>query len=186
MNAITYKEVFPLIKDNKIWLGNGFRAGNAFFYTPHTGNYADGVFDPDTGLVKFRNCCWLTNLDHGRRHKPLPLMTMADNLKFSKHKEISGKGAYSTYVNYDAIEVPFSDAIPSDYCGAIGVPISFLEKHCPEQFEILGASATLAKRPPDDLPKNLRGGPRFYTKDSDGSYKRLFDRIVIRRIAAQS
>jgi len=114
MNAITYKEVFPLIKNDKIWLGNGFHAGNAFFSTPFAKDYAEGVYSPETGLVKFRNVCWFSNLDHGRRHQPLPLMTMADNIKFSKHKEIKGK-EYQKYDNYDAIEVPFTDAIPSDY-----------------------------------------------------------------------
>lgn len=124
-NAITYKEIFPSIKDNRVWLGNGFQGGNAYFKTPITKEYANGVFDESTGLVKFRNCCWYTNLDHGRRHQPLSLMTMADNLKFSKHKEIKGKSDYDHYDNYDAIEVPYSDAIPSDYNGIMGVPITF-------------------------------------------------------------
>ena len=140
MNAITYKDIFPLIKQDKMWLGNGFDAGNAYFSTPFTKEYAEGVYNPETGLVKFRNVCWLTNLDHGRRHQPLPLMTMADNLKFSRHKEIKGKQAYDRYDNYDAIEVPFTDAIPSDYEGVMGVPVSFLDKYSPEQFEIIGAS----------------------------------------------
>ena len=140
LNAITYKEVFPLLKDDKIWLGNGFHAGNAYFFTPITDGFAEGVFNPKTGLVKFRNVCWFTNLDHGRRHQPLPLMTLSDNLKFSKHKEIKGKSSYDRYDNYDAIEVPYTDAIPSDYDGVMGVPISFLDKYCPEQFEILGAT----------------------------------------------
>jgi len=139
MNAITYKEVFPLIKENKMWLGNGFHAGNAFFYTTAARTYSDGVFDEKTGLVKFRNCCWFTNLDHGRRHQPLSLMSMADNIKYSKHKELRGK-KYQKYDNYDAIEVPFTDMIPSDYDGIMGVPISFLDKYCPEQFYILGAT----------------------------------------------
>jgi hypothetical protein len=140
MNAITYKEVFPLIKDNKMWLGNGFNAANAYFRPiGDTSKYANGVFNDETGLVKFRNCCWFTNLDHGRRHQSLSLMTMEDNIKFSKHKEVKGVG-YQKYDNYDAIEVPFTDAIPSDYDGAMGVPISFLDKYCPEQFEILGAA----------------------------------------------
>ena len=65
-------------------------------------------------------------------------MTMADNLKFSRHKEIKGKNSYIHYENYDAIEVPYTDAIPSDYDGKMGVPISFLDKYCPEQFEIVG------------------------------------------------
>ena len=138
MNAITYKEVFPLIKSDKMWLGNGFHAGNAYFSTPFIKEYAEGVFNPETGLVKFRNVCWFTNLDHGRRHQPLPLMSMEDNLKFSKHKELKGKATYDKYDNYDAIEVPFTDAIPNDYEGAMGVPISFLDKYSPEQFVILG------------------------------------------------
>lgn len=139
MNAITYKEIFPLIMQNKVWLGNGFNAGNAYFRpaSANVSGYANGVYDEKTGLVKFRNCCWFTNLDHGRRHQPLQLMSMADNLKFSKHKEVKGQG-YQRYDNYDAIEIPFTDAIPCDYDGVMGVPISFLPKYCPEQFEILG------------------------------------------------
>lgn len=125
MNAITYKEVFPLIKNNKMWLGNGFHYGNAYFKIMEVDpkNYADGVYDKQTGLVKFRNVCWFTNIDHGRRHQPLSLMTMADNIKFSKHKEIRGIG-YQKYDNYDAIEVPFTDAIPSDYRERKGIVIT--------------------------------------------------------------
>ncbi len=145
MNAITYKEVFPLIKDNKMWMGNGFHAGNAYFSTPFADEYEEGIYNPETGLVKFRNVCWFTNLDHGRRHQPLPLMTMAENLRFSKHKEIQGKQSYDRYDNYDAIEVPFTDSIPSDYDGVMGVPISFLDKYSPEQFEIVGATESEGK-----------------------------------------
>ena len=138
LNAITYKEIFPLIKNDKMWLGNGFHAGNAYFSSPFATEYAEGVYNSETGLVKFRNVCWFTNLDHGRRHQPLPLMTMAENLKYSKHKEIKGKKSYVRYENYDAIEVPFTDSIPKDYDGIMGVPISFLDKYSPEQFEIVG------------------------------------------------
>jgi len=139
-NCITYKEIFPLIKENSIWLGNGFEAGNAYFkFNGDTSSFVDGVYNPETGLVKFRNCCWFTNLEHGRRHEPLRLMTMKDNLRFSKHKDIRG-GKYVKYDNYDAVEVPFTDAIPDDYDGVMGVPISFLDKYCPEQFDILGAT----------------------------------------------
>ena len=140
MNAITYKEVFPLIKDNKIWLGSGFNAGNAYFRIlgDPRNDFADGVYDSSTGLVKFRNCCWFTNIDHGMRHKPLQLMSMADNLKFNK--KLKGLTEYQHYDNYDAIEVPYTEAIPSDYRGVMGVPISFLDKYCPEQFEILGST----------------------------------------------
>ena len=140
MNAITYKEVFPLIKDNRLWLGNGFHAGNAYFSTPTQREYASGVFDEGTGLVKFRNVVWFSTLDHGRRHEPLSLMTEQDNVKFSRHKEVKDVG-YQKYDNYDAIEVPFTDAIPSDYDGVMGVPISFLSKYNPDQFEILGSDA---------------------------------------------
>ena len=136
MNAITYKEIFPLIMNNIIWLGNGFHNGNAYFRIVNEREYADGVYDAETGLVKFRNCCWFTNIDHGRRHQPLKLMKMAENFKHSKHKEIKDNKEYVRYDNYDAIEVPFTDAIPDDYFGIMGVPTSFLDKYCPEQFEI--------------------------------------------------
>ncbi|MDA1052493.1 MAG: adenine-specific methyltransferase EcoRI family protein [Planctomycetota bacterium] len=141
-NATTYKEIFPLIKETKLWLGSGFANGNAYFSIPDHGDreFADGVYDESTGLVKFRNVGWFTNLDHGRRHQKLPLMTMSENLKFSKHKDLKGKPAYDRYDNYDAIEVPFTDAIPSDYAGVMGVPISFLDKYNPEQFEIVGTT----------------------------------------------
>lgn len=141
INATACKEIFPLIMDNKMWLGKGFNGGNAYFKVPEskTNKYANGVFDINTGLVKFRNCCWFTNLDHGRRHQPLQLMSMSDNLKYSKHKEIREKG-YLKYDNYDAIEVPYTDAIPDDYDGIMGVPLSFLGKYNPDQFEILGST----------------------------------------------
>lgn len=135
--ATLYKEIFPLIKENRLWLGRGFQQGNAYFGVPNKSNYAAGVYDEETGLVKFRNCSWFTNLDHGRRHEPLQLMTMADNLKFSKHKEVRGVG-YRRYYNFpEAIDVPFIDAIPSDFDGYMGVPSTFLGKHNPEQFEIV-------------------------------------------------
>jgi len=144
MNAITYKEVFPLIKENKAWLGATGNGNDMVFAVPK-----DAVVDEKDrqkaarlGYVgdytRLGNSCWFTNLDHGRRHRPLPLMTMEDNLKFSKHKEIKGKESYEKYENYDAIEVSFTDAIPNDYDGIMGVPISFLDKYSPEQFEIVG------------------------------------------------
>ena len=141
MNAIMYKEIFPLIKGDKMWLGNGFHAGNAYFSTPFAKEYGEGVYMPETGLVKFRNVCWFTNIDHGRRHHSLALMTMEENLKYSKHKEIKGQKTYHKYDNYNAIEVSFTDSIPSDYTQVMGVPVSFLEKYSPEQFEIIGTSA---------------------------------------------
>ena len=142
-NCITYKEVFPLIKNNKIWLGKTPMSVDLLFEVPDTDQLTNGkklgsgyrIID---GKILARSqSVWLTNIDHGRRHQPLALMSMADNLRFSKHKELKGKTAYDRYDNYDAIEVPFTDAIPSDYDGVMGVPISFLDKYCPEQFEIL-------------------------------------------------
>jgi hypothetical protein len=182
MNSITYKSVYPLIKDNKIWLGNGFHAGNAYFSTPVARQYAAGVYDESSGLVKFRNAAWFTNVDHGRRHQPLPLMTMSDNLKYSKHKEIRTSG-YVKYANFDAIEVPFTDAIPSDYTGLMGVPISFLSKHSPEQFEILGSSRDLGVAMSEIAEKGTyqQGGPSFYLPGPNGTFERLYFRLVIRR-----
>ena len=144
MNAITYKEVFPLIKENKAWLGATGNGRDMVFGVPAdaTVNEKDRQKAARLGyeghFTRLGNSCWFTNVDHGRRHEPLRLMTMADNLRYSKHKEIRGKSTYDRYDNYDAIEVPYTDAIPSDYTGAMGVPISFLDKYCPDQFEILG------------------------------------------------
>jgi len=141
MNAITYKEVFPLIKENKAWLGATNFNNGMYFKVPDDFVYADTYKFPreqnGEKVSRVPGVCWFTNFDHGRRHQPLPLMTMADNLKFSKHKEIKGVG-YQKYDNYDAIEIPFTDSIPSDYEGVMGVPISFLDKYSPEQFEIVG------------------------------------------------
>ncbi len=136
--AVGYKEIFPLIKDNKIWLGNGFNAGNAYFkFYGDCSGFANGVYNPQTGLVKFRNCCWMTNMEHGRRHEPMKLMSMNDNLRFSKHKDLREAG-YVKYENFNAIDVPYTDAIPNDYEGIMGVPVTFLDKYCPEQFKIIG------------------------------------------------
>lgn len=137
-NAITYKEIFPLIKENRLWLGNGFARGNAFFRVPDNAKfaYAAGVYNEEEKTVHFRNVDWFTNIEHGRRHEALQLMTMEDNLRFSRHKQIRENG-YLKYDNYDAIEVPFVDAIPSDYMEAMGVPITFLDKYNPDQFEIV-------------------------------------------------
>ena len=134
-NCVTVKEIFPYFKDNKIWSGRKEWAGGMWFRTMNK----DDV-DKVVNGVNMKNVpsIWLTNLDHGRRHEPLQLMTMDDNLKYSKHKNIRGKKTYDHYDNYDAIEVPHTDAIPLDYNGVMGVPISFLDKYCPEQFEILG------------------------------------------------
>jgi hypothetical protein len=142
MNAITYKEVFRLIKSNKLWLGATGNGSDMVFGVPKGAEVADSdrLKAARLGYVgdytRLGNSCWFTNLDHGRRHKELPLMPMKDNLKFNK--KLKGRENYERYENYDAIEVPFTDAIPRDYDGVMGVPISFLDKYSPEQFEIVG------------------------------------------------
>ncbi|GGZ99953.1 DNA methyltransferase [Ignatzschineria ureiclastica] len=139
MNAITYKDVFPLIQANKMWLGATISSGDREFRVPD--NYplnAVGTRIDEQGnkYIRVKGVRWFTNIEHGRRHKPLQLMTMSDNFKFNK--SLSKTRAYKEYDNYKAIEVPRTNAIPSDYQGIMGVPISFLDKYNPEQFEILG------------------------------------------------
>lgn len=149
MNAITYKEVFPLIKNNKIWLGTKSTSKAMFFKTSNK-EYAlrvssekpEGSWWRRIGgeiCIGINNSCWFTNIDHGRRHQELSLMNTKDNLKFNSR--LSNKDSYDKYDNYDAIEVSFTNAIPSDYKGVMGVPISFLDKYNPDQFEILKCSA---------------------------------------------
>ena len=143
INCVTYKEVFPLIKTNRLWTGTRFNkrvnGKNMTFMVPDDYPMRGTEMYEESGkkFISVAGTGWFTNLEHGRRHQPLQLMTMADNIKFSRHKDLRGK-EYQKYDNYDAIEVPFTDAIPSDYDGVMGVPISFLDKYCPEQFEILG------------------------------------------------
>lgn len=143
INAVTYKEIFPLIKENKLWTGIRFnkRVGgkNMTFYVPDDYPLAGTEVEIDAEgrkLISVSGTGWLTNLDHGRRHQPLSLMTIDDNIKFNKN--MAGKKRYEKYDNYDAIEVPFTNAIPSDYEGLMGVPITFLDKYNPDQFEIVG------------------------------------------------
>lgn len=149
VNAITYKESFSIIKSGKMWLGQSISSGDREFRVPD--NYplaAAGSRVDDAGqkFIRVKGVRWFTNLDHGKRHQPIPLMTTADNIKFSKHKEVKDIG-YRKYDNYDAIEIPFTDSIPSDHKGVMGVPITFLDKYSPEQFEILGMAASAGYNP---------------------------------------
>ena len=174
INAITYREVFPLIRGNRLWLGASHFNRGMYFRVPEDFQHAPTYrFDREHDGVKVNRVpgvCWFTNLEHGRRHEPLGLMTAADNLRFSRHREIRGRAAYPRYDNYDAIEVPYVDAIPSDYDGVMGVPIIFLDRYCPEQFEILGSN-------------------RGIDQDAEGVYGRsayvdgveVFKRLFIRR-----
>ncbi|WP_405333491.1 adenine-specific methyltransferase EcoRI family protein [Fibrobacter sp.] len=145
MNAITYKEVFPLLMANKVWMGATGFMSDMVFAVPKGAVVAakDREKAAKLGYVgdytRLGNSCWFTNIEHGRRHQPLSLMTEADNIKFSKHKDVKGVG-YKKYDNYNAIHIPWVDSIPCDFNGVMGVPISFMGKYCPEQFEILGAT----------------------------------------------
>jgi hypothetical protein len=175
-NAITYKEIFPWIMSNQVWTGvTGFNK-DMLFIPPLNTDLSDKpktAFRLVDGITYLRApSIWFTNLDHGRRHQPIQLMTMADNLKYSRHKQIKGKKHYDKYDNYDAIEVPFTDAIPSDYKGVMGVPISFLDKYNPWQFEIIGCSYSYAE-PIGYHIKNASYGVSVSEKEV---YKRLFIR----------
>ena len=192
-NAIAYKEVFPHIKENRIWAGNKSFGGGMDMIMPKEIFDANKLkkyhTDEDGNIIQnIMGVIWFTNIDHGRRHEPLPLMTMEDNILYSKHKEIRGKG-YIHYENYDAIDVPYSDAIPSDYEGLMGVPRTFLDKYCPDQFEIIGnaegdAGKELGFKPyPRELRKlnkSLRDGQPYYF-DESGYPQKPFGRIIIRK-----
>ena len=143
INAVTYKEVFPLIRDNKIWIGSSIHSGDRKFYVPddYSLNAAGCGIDADgRRFIRVKGVRWYTNIDFKERHNDLLLDTMDHNLKFNKklRKKLEkdyGIIEYPHYDNYDAIEVPFTDAIPSDYDGVMGVPITFLDKYNPEQID---------------------------------------------------
>lgn len=130
MNAITYKEIFPLIKDNRLWMGTGFNLSMVYksSYTNDLEANRQYVrqkgYDPDKH-IKVPAICWFTNMDHSLRHENIDLF------------KTYTKEEYPMYDNYDAIEVSRVENIPIDYDGIMGVPITFLGKYCPEQFEIV-------------------------------------------------
>jgi hypothetical protein len=177
MNAITHKEVFPLIQRNKLWLGATANGTDLVFAVPPGVEIAQSDREKAARLgyvgdfTRLGNACWFTNLDHGRRHEPLALMTAAENIKFNKKIKSSG---YKKYDNYDAMEVPFTDAIPSDYQGVMGVPISFLSRYNPDQFELLGISGN------DSFPEDLKIKPaeRYDRPYLEGV--RMYVRLLIR------
>jgi len=162
-NAITYKDIFPLIQDNQLWLGHGFAAGHAYFQIPaeNARAFAPGVYNERTGLVRFGNVGWFTNMDHQRRPESILLFR-----KYSPDQ-------YPKYDNYDAINVDRVVDIPGDYPGVMGVPVTFLDRYNPAQFEILGLAAG-----------NTRGLAGIPTKTGkDGPYlggKLKYGRIFVR------
>jgi len=174
VNAITYKEVFNLIMENRLWLGPSIRSGDREFGVPK--DYplnAAGYRIDDEGkkYIRVKGVRWFTNLDFKERHEDMIL-----------YKTYSPE-EYPTYVNYDAIDVSKTNDIPNDYEGDMGVPITFLDKYNPAQFEIVGSSRTLGKSMSEFAEKGTysQGGPRFYLSNSNGTYRRMYDRLVIRR-----
>ncbi len=191
MNCVTYKEVFPLIMNNEIWFGCTIHSGDREFGVPDEYPLKSAgwrIDDKGKKYIRVKGVRWFTNIDHGRRHQPLSLMTLADNIKYSKHKEVK-EGKYPTYDNYDAIEVPYTDAIPCDYEGLMGVPISYLDKYCPNQFKIIGMAKRGAGDPSlkskvytkNDYPNysDLNATPTL--KDKDGVLHNTYPRILIRK-----
>lgn len=202
-NATTYSEIFPLIQRNLFWKGATANNTDMVFGVPkgteikesdkqkaeRLGYPADDEYD----YTRLGNSCWFTNIDHGRRHEPLQLMTISDNLKYSRHKDIRERG-YLHYDNYDAIEVPYTDAIPSDCDKVMGVPITFLDKYNPDQFEIVGTTESNA---PDNAfrtrvysSQECRGAymarfgqPGAYDLNASGVVEgvKVYKRILIRR-----
>jgi hypothetical protein len=142
-NAITYKEIWPLIQDEKLWLGYGFTRNMAHFDTPYTAR-SQWIEQSGEGVVRVAGVQWFTNLDLPKRHEDLILY---------KHYNPAD---YPTYDNYDAIEVSKTVDIPMDYDGVMGVPITFLNKHNPEQFEIVGIAKAPLGRPSKIYPKQTQ------------------------------
>jgi hypothetical protein len=169
-NAISYKEIFNLIKENQIWLG--YTHPVAFIVPDHyemreVRSWRD---EEGTNWRSFGNACWFTNLDIAKRHEDLVLFKSYSQKQYPKYK------------NCDAIEVSKYPDIPCDYDGPMGVPVTFLEHYNPDQFEILGSSRTLALQMSEIAKKGtfLQGGPRFYLSKGDGTYRRMYDRLVIK------
>lgn len=175
MNAISYRDFFPFIKENKVWLGvTNFNTG-MYFYVPDNFEYRERYrFQREMNgrkVNRVAGVCWFTNLEHGRRHQPLALMTMEENRRFN-NTIINDLDSYCRYENYDAIEVPCVSGIPNDYDGVMGVPITFISKYCPDQFEIIGMG--------EDNGRGHSGGvwlnidPLSCMIGSTAKYKRLF------------
>lgn len=169
INAVTYKEVFPLLKDNKIWAGAHFNTTMEFIMDDSYELKGKAYVDEQGRKHGFvAGVAWFTNVELAKRHETLQLDTMANNLRFNKklkrtlEKKYGFRNHYPRYDNYDAIEVPLVECIPSDYDGVMGVPITFLDRYNPEQFEILGYTAK-DLYPCDkfymDLEQSLNQGP---------------------------
>ena len=176
LNTVANKDIFPLIKNNIVWLGaTCFNGGAAYFIAPkelYDSQKMSSEKHAYTENGKFywrvNGIRWYTNIEHGIRHHPMELMSEKDNLKFNTHLLNKLKKSYSVdyypkYKNYDAIEVPIASGIPNDYKGEMGIPVSFMDKYCPEQFEIIGIGiGALGKKLgitpiPEEIDESLPG-----------------------------
>jgi hypothetical protein len=169
LNAVTYADIFPYVKNNKLWFGSTcFYGGSTYFYGNDLEFDKDKIFrklyyyeKDDKFHWRVNGVRWFTNIDHKKRHKPLELTKTYSEEEYKK------------YDNYDAIEVSRVANIPKDYDGVMGVPISFIDKYCPEQFEIVGL---MNGGRGDGLINGNDGRPKFYLNE-----KVLYARILMRR-----
>ena len=172
VNALKYKEIFPLIKQDKMWLGCSIHSGDREFGVPDDYPLEASscrIDEKGRKFIRVKGVRWYTNIEHKERHEEMILYRKYD------------PAVYPRYVNYDAIEVSKTADIPCDYDGVMGVPITFMDKYNPDQFEIVGMSLDLANMSiiRERLGRN-DGGPTFYI-EKDGKLIRLYDRIAIRR-----
>lgn len=187
-NAITYKEVFPRIMANKMWLGATCNGQDMVFGVPEGAEVAPKDKQKAEKLgykgnyTRLGNSCWYTNMEHGRRHTPMALLSTHDVFKFANIKDLRGKTRFDHYDNYGAIEIPRINAIPGDYDGVMGVPITYLDKYCPEQFEILGMAAGNSRA--CGFYYNVPYTPHSEDRGGCGivNGQRVFSRIFIKRI----
>lgn len=173
MTAATSKEIFPLFMQDRIWYGKTIRSGDREFAVPddYPLNASGYRIDEDGArYIRVKGVRWFTNIEYSGRHTEYLF------------QERYAPDNYPEYTNFDAIDVSRTANIPSDYPGLMGVPVSFLDKYNPRQFELIGTSRTLSK-PMDQFAEKgtyTPGGPRFYLSNPDGTYRRLFERIVVR------
>ena len=173
-NAISYEETFSLMKNNKMWIGDSIHSGDRAFLVPddYPLDAAGCGIDEITGrkYIRVKGIRWFTNLDIKQRHEEMILVRHYTPEQYPK------------YVNYDAIEVAKTSDIPCDYDGEMGVPITFMDKYNPEQFEIIGISRELVRTLSEDVRKNGAYPQigRFYLDVGAEKYKKVYERLVIR------
>ena len=160
-NAITYKEFFPLLKENKVWLGYGFKGNVGYFRSPYEDKASSSQHQ--VGKIRVSGITWFTNIDHPKRHQKMPIDF---GYTYTNHNDM-----YPKYDNYDAVEVSKTNQIPCDYTGVMGVPITFLDYFCPEQFEIVGLSAEGNDSVRCNPSDHYDGYEWFYGKNKEKSHR---------------